>query len=325
MSQFTPTERTLEPSARPDHLSAAVLHSLSRRTLGLAWGPLKTVLLGGITFGILPLIVWPKKFSRFVVFERQQLWHLVEWLRIRTGQDEAAILRDSVRRTGAGPTIWIVPLILLGILAMNLMPWMSTPSFNFPMILHGTYLFNGSRPEPFSINHWSHHFPTSPMHFYGLWTLCLSIAYASHWLHVQQHAANVHRLVRRMNLIFARQNIPPVDLLSPGIGFRPLWMLAALFGICCGAWWTIPASLAGAVHQQYIQRTSTRIRAELAQRVTTMLQQQQPAVDIPIPHGLRVLCPNSLCEKSAPAGAIFCPRCGSRIVSRFNSGFGAVA
>jgi hypothetical protein len=325
MSQFTPTQWTLEPSARPDPLSSAVLHSLSRRTLGLAWGPLKTVFLGGITFGILPLIIWPRKFTRFVAFERHQLWHLVEWLRIRTGEDESANLRDSVQRTSAGNSIWIVPLILLGILASNFVPWMNSPGFNFPSLLHGTYLFNGSSPDAFSITHWSRHFRPGPMHFYGLWTLCLSIAYASHWLHIQQHANDVHRLIRRMNVIFARQNIPPVGLYSPGIGFRPLWILAAIFGVICGAWWAIPASLAGAVHQRYIERTSTRIRAELAQRVTTLLQQQQPNMNIPIPHGLRVLCSNRLCENSAPAGAIFCPRCGSRIGSRFNSGFGAVA
>jgi hypothetical protein len=307
-----------------------VLHSLSRRPLGLAWGPVKSVFLGAITFGILPLIVWPRKFARFVAFERQQLWHLVEWLRIRTGQDgtgedEAAILRDSVRRAGATPTLWIVPLILLGILAANLIPWMNSPGFNPSVFFHGVYFNNGFAFDPYSLRHWNHPFRTNPMRLYGLWTLCLSVAYASHWLHVQQHTANVHRLLRRVNLIFARQNIPPVGLFSPGIGLRPFWILAALFGVACGAWWTIPASLAGAVHQRYVERTSTRIRAELAQRVSIMLQNQQPGINVPTPHGLRTLCPNTLCEKSAPAGAAFCPRCGSRIASHFNSGFGAVA
>ena len=122
-----------------------------------------------------------------------------------------------------------------------------------------------------------------------------------------------------MNLIFARQHVPPVGLLGPGIGLRPLWILAALVGVSCGAWWAIPAALAGAVHQRYIERSSTRIRGELSQRVGMMLQQQRPFVDVPIPHGHRVVCSNRLCEKSAPPDATFCPRCGARIASRFEA------
>ncbi len=321
MSQFTPTQWTLEPNARPDHLSAAVLHSLSRPARRLAWGPVKTFILGGLTFGILPLIVWPKKFARFVVFERQQLWHLVEWLRIRTGEDEAAALGDSVRDTGAIATLWIVPLIMLVILASIVIPWLKTPGLNFSSLLSGTYFFDGVRPDALFIPRWGRHLLPVPVHFYRIWTICLSIAYASHWLHVQQHAADVHRVVRRMNLIFARRQVPPVGLLSPGLGLRPLWILAALAGVGCGAWWGIPAALAGAVHQRYVERCSTRIRGELAQRVRMLLQEQRPAVDVPTPHGFRVVCRNKLCEKSAPAGAAFCPRCGTRLASNF----GAVA
>ena len=98
MSAFTPTHTNLEPPDRPDNLSAAVLHSLSRPIYGrITWGPLESFFLGGITFGIFPLISWPKAFGRFVVAEQQQFWHLLEWLRIRTGDEEAARLRDSVR------------------------------------------------------------------------------------------------------------------------------------------------------------------------------------------------------------------------------------
>jgi hypothetical protein len=319
MSQFTPTQWTLEPNTRPDHLSSAILHSLSRRVLGLTWGPLKTLVLGGISFGILPLIVWPRKFARFIAFERQQLWHLVEWLRIRTGEDETAALRDSVRSTGAIPTLWIVPVIMFIILGVNFIPWLNTPGFNLHALLFGTYFFDSSTSMPLPFHHWGRYFQPAHMPFYRVWTLCLSIAYASHWLHVQQHVSDVHRVVRRMNLIFARQHVPPVGLIGPGIGFRPLWMLAALFGVVCGAWWAIPAAFAGAVHQRYIERSSTRIRAELAQRVGTMLQQQRPFVDVPTPHGLRVVCSNPLCEKSAPPGATFCPRCGAPIASQFEA------
>lgn len=319
MSQFAPTQWTLEPRGGPDHLSTAVLHSLSRPLYGLAWGPLKSLILGGITLGLLPLIAWPKKFGRFVTAEQQQLWHLVEWLRIRTGEDEAAKLRDSVREAGPIPTLWIVPLIMLIILAVNFFPWLRAPGFGLPRILSATYLFGIPGPDVM----WHGRWLRSPLvpHLHMVWIICLSIAYFSHWLHVQQHAADVNRLVRRLDLIFARQHIPPVGAPGLGIGLRPLWIGAAIVGILFGAWWAVPAALAGAVHKRYIERTSSRIRGELSQRVQMLLQQQRPDVDVPVPHGFRIVCGNELCGKSVPTGAAFCPRCGARVTSRF----GAVA
>jgi hypothetical protein len=320
MSQFIPTQRMLEPDARPDDLPAAVLHSLSRPVYRLAWGPLKTVILGGLSFGILPLISWPRKFSRYVLGEQRQLWHLAEWLRIRTGDEDAAAIRDSVRQAGVMPTLWIVPLIMLGVLAANFLPWVRTPDLALHRILRDTYFVGVFRPEIIWGGRWARS-PFAALQLYKLWTACLSIAYFSHWLHVQLHAADVNRVVRRLNLIFARQQVAPVNVAVIGIGLRPLWILAGVAGVVCGAWWAVPAALAGAVHQRYIQRTSARMRGQLALRVGMLLQQQRPAVDVPTPHGFRVICRNHLCGKSAPTQAAYCPRCGSRLESRY----GAVA
>ncbi|HEX4053481.1 MAG TPA: zinc ribbon domain-containing protein [Tepidisphaeraceae bacterium] len=315
MSQFAPTQWTLEPNRGPDHLSAAVLHSLSRPIYGLAWGPIKSLILGGITFGILPLISWPRKFGRYVTAEQQQLWHLVEWLRIRTGEDEAAKLRDSVRQAGPTPTLWIIPLIMLVILAVNFLPWMRAPSDGLRRILSATYLFGISGSPMVWRGHWMYSPFVPRLHL--VWVVCLSIAYSSHWLHVQQHAADVNRLVRRLNLILARQHIPAVGMPSLGIGLRPLWIGTAIVGVLFGAWWAIPAAFAGAVHKRYIERTGSQVRVELSGRVQMLLQQQRPDMKVPVPHGLRVVCENELCGKPVPTGAAFCPRCGSRLTSRF--------
>jgi len=312
MSTFTPTRTILEPAQRPDNLSAAVVHSLSRPIFGrITWGPISSLILGGLTFGIFPLISWPKRFGRFVIAEQQQFWHLVEWLRIRTGDEEASRLTDSVNRTGAAPTLWLVPFICLIVLVVNFFPWFSA-GFNWDHLVRWTY---GSAPLPLDrlMSEHGFHFSSPSAHLFNVWTFCLSVAYISHWLHVRQHVSNVNQLLRRLNLIFARQNIPPVPLFEAGIGLRPLWMLAAFIGLCCGAVWAIPAALAGAVHQRYCRKTSTRIRAELAMRATTLLHQQRPAMNVPIPHGFRVVCRNPLCNKSLPGGSAFCSRCGTHI------------
>lgn len=311
MSAFTPTSWTLEPKERPDNLSAAVLHSLSRAIFGhLWWGPFFSFFTGAVTFGIMPLVCWPKKFGRFVVAEQQQFWHLVEWLRIRTGDEEAAKLRDSVRQTGSIPTMWIVPVAMLAVLAFVFVPFVQGGGYaHGHLIVHHAdwWMRNSFRPEILTIqsNPW--------LHLYNIWVICLSVAYISHWLHVHQHVSDVNAFLRRLNPILQRQNLPLMGTYHVGLGLRPLWMVAGFIGLACGAWWAVPAAFAGAVHQRYCKRTSTRIRSELAIRASTLLQRQRPPIDVPMPNGFRTFCVNELCGKSLPASATFCPRCGTRL------------
>jgi hypothetical protein len=311
MTAFTPTQVTLDPPSQPDNLSAAVLHSLSRPITGKTSPNLiLSFIFGALTFGIVPLISWPRRFTRLAISEEQQFWHLVEWLRIRTGDENAANLRQSVRDTGTIATAWLVPVILLAVLAAYFLPLFSSPGFNIDHLLGVTYL-----ASPWGPHHFAHHYywvasPWLPL--FKVWNICLAIAYFSHWLHVRQHAANVNQLIRRLNTILAKQQLPPVALFDVGLGLRPLWLLAGLIGLANGAFWAIPAAFAGAIHQNYARRTSTRIRGELAQRVSMLLQQQRPPINVPLPHGFRTVCRNERCAKVVPPGALFCPRCGSR-------------
>lgn len=309
MSTFTPTQWTFDPPARPDQLSSAVLQSLGRPILGrLAWGPIKSLVLGGITFGILPLIAWPKKFHRFVLAEQQQFWHLLEWLRVTTGDPQAARVRDSVRFTGAPPTVWFVPVAMLAILAANILPWINGYGINLD---HATY-GSPERVQRLFEGGWLNA-TRSPIHFFGIWTICLAVAYLSHWGHVRAHSSKINLLVAQMNPIFQRQNLPPVDWRDIGAGIRPLWGVVAIIGVFAGAWWAIPAAMAGAVHYRYIRGTSLKMRNDLAQRVRTLLQRQRPAMDVPTPYRLRSVCRNPLCAKPSPENAAFCPRCGTRL------------
>jgi hypothetical protein len=70
-------------------------------------------------------------------------------------------------------------------------------------------------------------------------------------------------------------------------------------------------ALAGAAQRRYINGTSTRVRAEMLERVRAMLQQRRPAVAVPnfAIHSRR--CGNGLCQATLRASARFCPRCGA--------------
>jgi hypothetical protein len=313
MTAFTPTQSTLEPAAPPDPLSSAVLHSLSRPIYGrVAWGPMRSFFLAAISFGIIPLIVWPRQFGRFVVAEQQQFWHLIEWLRVRTGDTEAAELRDSLRDTGAAPSLWFVPMVLLGILIASFMPIVNLYGLNFQRFIDATY---GAASTPFDglLLHRHFHHGVFAVKTFKIWTLCLSAGYLSHWLHVRHHASTVNQMLRRLNPILRRQHLPPVAMFSTGIGLRFFWIVAGLIGLSMGAVWAIPAAFAGAVHQRYVRRTSTRIRGELAMRASAALARQRPAIDVPMPNGFRVVCSNVLCGKTLASGSSFCPRCGTRV------------
>jgi hypothetical protein len=311
---FTPAQWTLEPQNRPDQLSSAVVSSLGRQLGGrVLWGPVRSLVLGGISFGLWPLLAWPKRFGRVVVAEQQQLWHLCEWLRIQTGDPEAAEVRDAIRTKGASPSLWLVSLTMLAIIVLNALIWFRIPGRNLDSLLAATYGF-----QPFPLDRifdarWVHD-PYSSLHLFSVWTICLAVAYLSHWLHVRQHVTDMNALVSRINVLLVRQNVQP----SPqvGLGFGPralLWIAAGVVGCAFGAWWAIPAALAGATHQRYVMRTSVKLRGELALRARTILDRRRPAVQIAAPGSFKMICRNERCLGPLTPDAQFCPRCGTRV------------
>jgi hypothetical protein len=297
MSSFTPTTWTLEPPDRRDQLAGAVVAALARPVTGslVRWGPIKSLLVGAISFGVLPLVYWPKIFARFSISEQQQFWYLLEWLRVRHGDADAADLQDSLTAIGPALTLRLVPAVCLLIIAASFA--MNAP-FSLDHWLAATY---GLRHRPMGLQ-------TAKLH--TVWAVCLAFAYFAHWLHVREHAANVNQLVRRINVVLMRHQVQPVGAYGPGVGIRPLWILAAAVGAICGVWWAIPAALAGAVQRQYMRRTSTRTRSEISQRVRTLLLRQGPPIDPPPSRPMRLACGNTLCASPIPPGAQFCPRCG---------------
>jgi hypothetical protein len=310
MSSFTPTQFTMEPPDRPEHLAAAVMQSLSRQLpKPQPWGPIKTLILGGVSFGMLPLLSWPKCFGAYVVAEQQQFWHLVEWLRIRTGSPQAAELKQSVRNTGARITAWMIPLILLAWIVLVFIPLFVAPSFHIQDLLLATY--GHSQWTRFSRS-WS----TGPyLYFYHTWTLCLCFAYAFHWLHVREHANDVARMVEKINALLARENVERVSTRSPGIGLRPMWLVVGFIGAAFGAWWAIPAAMAGGMQAKYIYRTSPYTRTQLGQRVRQLLLSNRPPINVQVPVQFRLACPNPLCHAILPHAVTYCPRCGMRIAA----------
>jgi hypothetical protein len=308
MSSFVPTTWTLDPPDQTDQLAGVVVAALGRPMYGslMPWGPVRSFFMGALSFGVLPLLYWPKLFGRFCISEQRQFWHLLEWLRVRHGDADAEDLQNSLNTIGPAFTLRLVPMVCLIIIAVSFAGLMMHPSLPSESWLAATYGF-----KHYPTRGWEGK-PPAVIHLHAVWTLCLGFAFFAHWLQIREHAGNVNELVRKINRVLLRHEVPAVRAYGAGLGARPLWLAGAIVGMIAGAWWAIPAALAGGLQRQYMLRTSTRIRSELSQRVRTLLLHQRPSIDNPIARPLRVSCLNALCARPVPPGALFCPRCGSR-------------
>jgi hypothetical protein len=100
MTTFDPSLAALD---RPDQLGGALQQGLPRpMSPSLTWSLIQTFFLGGITGGIVPIFLLPKRFHDFAVAEQLQFWHLAEWLRLQTGDSEASAATEAAKRVTPG-------------------------------------------------------------------------------------------------------------------------------------------------------------------------------------------------------------------------------
>jgi hypothetical protein len=282
-----------------DHLAASVLRSLGRSFRDQFSLTATDAAIGGLlTFGLLPLWRLHRQFHDYITFEKQQLWHLAEWLRVRRGGEDTLALHETLRRHrtsfvlslgkffGAAAFIAVVFADLHG-------------QFRLRYLIDETYRLNWSR-------YWHGH------EIWVAWVAGLGIAYGLHWLQVVLHERRLERFAERFNKVALREGVAPIADPPFDLGLNTGWIVAAVllawFG---GALWAVPMALAGAVQRRYINRTATRVRGELLDRARTMIAQQRPAVAVPsyVIHGRR--CENPGCKAPLKAGARFCSRCGT--------------
>jgi hypothetical protein len=150
------------------------------------------------------------------------------------------------------------------------------------------------------------------------WTVGLGVAYFIHWLQVQFHAGDVRRFVARFSEIAQAEGVNRVKAESPGLGLRPLWLLAGGILFVWGAPWGIVAMLAGAAQRRYITWSSRNTRADVAHRLRAILMRHRPSSNYPLPVYLRDRCVEPKCRAEIPRGINYCPRCGTRQKAQVN-------
>ncbi|HSI37086.1 MAG: hypothetical protein ACAI43_18995 [Phycisphaerae bacterium] len=312
MSTFNPTRVSIERAPVPDQQAWVAIDALSR-PLGLKtyWGVTKTMVAGVLTFGLSPVFAWVKGFHKFCAGERLQFLHMARWVKGNSTHALATRLEndaDELRPRGFLSFLTIVAALstLAGV-------WYAIDqSGHMPehLLIAGTYGYERTRLGEYLVRSFA---DESHRLVFAVWTLGLLVTYGLHWLQVMLHAADVRRFVARFSQVAEGEGVNRVRAEPVGTTIRPLWMAGAGALIAVAhAPWGLLMMLAGAAHRRYITVASRNTRAELAQRLRTMLERRRPGVALPVPVYLRERCMEAKCRAELPRGANFCRRCGTR-------------
>jgi hypothetical protein len=285
-----------DPSTQPDSLAAAVLNSLTRPIyFPLSWGVLTSFVATMVTLGVLPAFAIPRWLRGVMAQHEQQLWHLSEWLRLNTGSEDAVALQTAANRIGFNRVLGWISYFCGTIAVVVLLLQLRVSHFNtrsvYELAVH----------------------PSSSLTAM-LFTCLVGSAAIFNWVHILWHQRNINRYLVLFNQFAIEQEWRPIPLPRAETGTRPLWLLAGVSLFLIGAIWGLPVMLAMGAHRRYTMRTSVRVRAELAERMRTLLKAQQPPLRVPDkPMTILGSCSRRICRSQISFDVTFCPRCGMRV------------
>jgi len=288
----------------PDQLGASVLRTLSRSYRNqFSTSAIRSGILGLITVGLWPLVRLRRQFRNYVMFERQQNWHLAEWVRTRFGGEESGAFADATRQLHySTPLQWFSTLCVLAVIICVLQPVnLSFGDGGWHHLLDRTFGFMQLHPSTYK---------DAILQWFILWNGALGLAYGAHWLQVQRYRRHAARTAMLFATVARRQGVTvhlPAKI-SAGPDFK--WGIIAIILAKFGGFWTIPMACAGAAQRRYINVTAANTRASLLEYVRAMQQQRHSSASLATYtlHARR--CDTELCRAPLPAGARFCPRCG---------------
>ncbi len=277
------------------------------RTMAEPYAPglVRTLILAIFSMGIIPLILLPSKLREFAARERDQFFHLAQWMRSQFGSDADSL---DPRTPGLDRAVHLLRLVSWtgAIVAMGSIAWYLSNVPDVQSLLDATYGFFHTP--------W-HNYGELDEHLFAIWMPSLCIGYAAQWAAVQVHQARVRQFLSSFNSLAVKHGlkeiVPPPEVL----GLRPMWLAGAFGFMCFGVLWGIPLMLAGGAQTRYIRHRSRGIRQELSERVGDVLRQTRPAMMLTVPVALRRKCPVAVCQAPLPQAATFCPRCGTRVAA----------
>ena len=290
------------PTARvPATAGEPPWNRLGDPALGATASPIPAALIAGVTFGLLPAVVWPWRWAAVLDRDRPFYRDLINWWRRRVAPADGAALDVVLAEFRPRPILMVLPWLAAGFtlatMALMLLVRHTDVQELLPRLMDCTYRFNPRRRE------WA-----APLHaqLHQVWEWGLGFAYACQWYAVRSHGRAVGDVVRWTNRLAKGSDFRRVPNETARLGLSPLWVVTGV-GLCwMNAWWAVPMVLAGAAQRRYADVGSERLRQALS-------AQAGDAVAIG-GGGEGRFCPTAQCGVRLPAAAQFCPRCGTPTV-----------
>jgi hypothetical protein len=260
-----------------------------------AEGTFKTVVLGLVTFGFLPLLLSRRRWLQQMEIERHLVSDALDVLPLSASEIND-LRRDSARLNQQWFAAVLIGLSLVAVIWFFLL-WLGQENFSIPVLLASTYKFH---PRMLG-----NYYPWK-RDLYIAWTLGLSLAYLAQWAAVQWHVTRMQHLAKKLNPLLQTRGRAPIPMPQIGVGVSVRSIIGAAVMVLLGALWGIPMMLMAAAQRQYARRTAPQWRAAFSQPLPLIPLAGSPMTRAPI-------CPNPRCQKSLPPSAAFCPRCGQKI------------
>lgn len=290
-------------------------------------GPFVTLFQCLISFGLLPLLLWPMRWAEFLDAERHDLLDLSAWWRSRVDATDAAKLDKITRRFRPRPILMVLPWLAVGFNVV-FMAKLITNGDSFSQLweltightVQPTKIFYYGGQQISARGSWETTYPDRSgfpelnwvpdnskfeSHLYGAWITTLCLAYFCQWYAVRSHAMAVHSLVKWTNKLARDNRLARIKDDSKKIGLSLFWIVLAV-GLCShDAWWSIPMVFAGAFQRRYSMQSSPALRVALAGQARDGL--------VMVPGVGNRFCVVGHCGARLPAPARFCPRCGTGV------------
>lgn len=290
------------PTERPDYVAGSLLRSFgSMNGRRASWGLGRTVVLTALTFGLAPLLMWPRLLRDLILEDRNRYLHLSDWMHTVTG-DRAAKLDAAADRIRPHPVLSylpaFVPLVVIACFAIVFLG----PGLPPASVVGATWGYSRNLARV-----------PQTTQLFCFWTGGLMLGYVMHWVQVLLHQVRVRDAVNEFNHLVAAEGLAPVPV-KVNLGIRPMWLIAGMVGAAAGsAMWAVIAMISGAAQRRYAVVDLPATQSLVTHRVRQLLSRRRPAFFHAKPVTMGRRCPNDLCQAPLEKIANFCPRCGRQV------------
>jgi len=296
MTVISAPTSSLDQSAPHGESADAVIDHLATSSGVNLWGPISSLFLSLCSFGLLPLLVWPRRWNQVIEIEREQMISLAGYWRRRASVQQAQLLDRQVERLRPQSILSVVPVLILVFVGI-----MFVSFFNDGRSMQNVVDLTFGYPRYYWA--WS----TNDVSMHKVWVASLLVGYICHWMAVRSHVSGMDSVARTIGSITGSRGVGRSAYSASGL--NPMWIIVAI--VLCGAnaWWSIPLVMAGAKQRAYVRQTSPRLRQMLAEQLRDPGQGQGATVAT-VRTGF---CRTPLCGTPVRPQAKYCPRCGAAV------------